>query len=168
LKKTKVAALVILAVGFLGLFSVWVYRVRNGLHFVRKADYRLSIPDRPAASGEVYSIDRGRYLLVVVDRSSHHEAYCVNLDHKEIGLPSFDPSKYTPFSRSALVDEAALEGFPEIGRLTADWRVAKHEVGIRVTGRPPEFDKCDPVPADWCQQTMPIAYKTEIILTRTR
>jgi hypothetical protein len=171
LRKRKIAVFVILAVGFVGAFSIWYYLGHRGVRFVRIADYRVSIPDKPRASGEVYSLGKGKHLLVLVDGSpARYEAYYMDLDRMEIGLPSFDPSRYTLSSHGAWVDEAALEGYPEIGRLAADWRVGEHEVGIRITGMPPEVEKADPIddPEEFYRRTMPVAYNTEVILTRIR
>ncbi len=101
------------------------------------ADYRVSVPDKPGASGVLYSLDKGGYLLVLADGSSRHcEAYYVELDRRAIGLPSFDPSKYSPRSDGAFVDELVFEKYPVIGTFAADWRVNENNVSIRIPGRP--------------------------------
>jgi hypothetical protein len=128
-------------------------------------------------TGQTWGVGQGlftgqrKYLLVLADGSpANYEACYLDLDRKEIGLPSFDPSKYTPFSHSALVDEAALEGYPVIGTLAADWRIGEHAVGVRITGAPPEVQKADPIgdPEEFYHRTMPVAYKTEVVLTKFR
>ena len=145
MKKIKVAVLVVLAVGFSGAFSVWFYLGYRGVCFVRMADYRASIAEEPWVSGEVYSLGEGDYLLVLADGPSrHYEAYYVDLDHRAIGLPNFNRSKYTPVSRGAFVDKLVFEKYPYIGTLAAEWRVNEHEVGIRIMGSPPEVQEADP------------------------
>jgi hypothetical protein len=167
----KVSALIILALGFLGASSVWLYLGCQGVCFVRMADYRVSVPDRPRASGALYSLDRGDYLLVLGDGSLRHcEAYYVESDRRAIGVPNFDRSKYTPRPNGAFVDKLVFEKYPVIGTLAAEWRVGERETVIRITGRPPEVERADPIddPEEFYQQWMPVAYKTEIVLTKTR
>ena len=157
-------------VGILGAFSFWFYIAGRGVSLVRMADYRVSIPDKPWASGVLYSLAQGDYLLVLEGGSPRHcEAYYVELDRRAIGIPNFNLSKYTRFSQCALVDSRVFEKYPVLGILAADWRVDEYKVGIRITGQPLEVERSDPIDnrEEFHRQWMPVAYETEIILTKT-
>jgi hypothetical protein len=170
LRKMQIAFLLVLVVGILTVLGVWVYLTARGLHFVRMADYHVLIPNKATASGCVYSLGKNKYVLVLTDGSSeHYEAYYLDLVQKEIGLPSFDVSKYTPLWHSALVDARVLEGYPMEGVLAADWRADEREVRIRVKGFPRELQQQSHPPFDpeeFSLRVMPLAYKTEIVIRR--
>ncbi len=135
---------------------------------VRLATYRVSIPGIPASSGKFYSLNGDNYLLVLKKKNSEHfEVYYINMKNREIGMPSFDESKYIPLFRSSLVNKDVLEGYPVIGSLDADWKVNKNELQIRVTGftrKAMEWvpDANENVLRKYCS----IAYKEWIVLTK--
>lgn len=143
-------------------------RLVAGKHFIRLSTYHVSIPSKPASSGKLYSLDNDNYLLVLKKKNSgHFEVYYINMKNIEIGMPSFDESKYIPLLRSALVDKDVLKGYPVIGSLDAEWKVNKNELRIRVRGFTPKAMEWTPdanenVLRKYCS----IAYKEWIVLRK--
>ena len=84
-------------------------RLIAGKLFIRLSTYHVLIPSQPASSSKLYSLDDDNYLLVLKKKNSEHfEVYYINMKNKEIGMPSFDESKYVPLFRSALVNKLRI------------------------------------------------------------
>lgn len=165
--RRTIATLGVVAVLFFSLLGMGCYCWMSDLVLVREADYCVAVPGMANATGRFYSLDASKHVLVLSSGDSI-EAYYVDLDARDLGLPSFPYRDYTPFWRCALMNRIVLDGYPDIGALAADWSVSEGEIRIRVTGVPPEVQRTDPIPNrdEFERQFSPIAYSGEIILTR--
>lgn len=118
--------------------SGWLDRIYGeDLCFVRTSRYCSAVVlGEPDISTSLYALGPyARYLLVLTSRQKNvREAYYVDVHTQEIGIPDF--GTYRPLWRGALVPWFAIEGFPDDGRVTADWAwlVEDRDLRIRIRG----------------------------------
>jgi hypothetical protein len=152
-----------------GAFYLWINTGEKKL--IWASAYRVHVPGDPGASGKLYSLRNGEYLLVLTSPSSKRpEGYHINLDTHEIGLPSFSKSSYIPLVRSALVDDETLEGYPFYGTIEANWEVGSdgQEVRIHIKGYADVALQVDPSCDlhELARETIPIGHQKEIVLAK--
>ncbi len=164
---TAAVTALIITVGFCLWFN-HVYTVERTIVHLSSL-YQAEVLGKPDILARVYSLGaRGEGygdVLVLTSKSSEHpEGYIVNVNGRKIGLPSFPD--YIPFlNKFAMVDKWVYDGYPYYGELKADWDVKDDgkEVHIRIKGFKDEELGGTEESAKKC---MPLAYESEIILTR--
>lgn len=176
--RRKARTMIVIALGgalggsLVTLLGIWLWlgAVYTGeMTLVGQASYRVGVPARPDASGRVYMLGyEGRYLLVLTSKSAERrEGYYIDLSRRRIGVPNFDIYRRVPFLACAFVNADIHDGFPLDGALVAEWQMidGSTQVRIRITGMVQQ------VPGDseeTLKEFMPIAYGSEIVLTRSQ
>lgn len=129
---------VLLGLGIVGFCSLAESRL------LKEAPYDVDISEAPELRGRIYSLEEGRYLLVVfIPRTAARRGFIVDVKRKEIGIPNF--RTYTRLGRFALVDKMTLLGYPKpYAELVADFENADGVYSIKVTAHAFDPNFTDP------------------------